>query len=152
MNCSVTTSFIWKRLFSGESMAWITSRLSILPELSERNIGQENSQGTISQKVIQTANSVIGEVALGQITPLRVKMLSESNQTSAFLFFIFKDSQWILFSLISSSLVLSAASLKIQIDVARSPWRYLSMAPINCIEQVKAITEELSLDQKIWYK
>lgn len=124
----------------------------MLPELSERNIGQENSQGTISQKVIQTANSVIGEVALGQITPLRVKMLSESNQTSAFLFFIFKDSQWILFSLISSSLVLSAASLKIQIDVARSPWRYLSMAPINCIEQVKAITEELSLDQKIWYK
>jgi len=65
----------------------------MLPELSERNIGQENSQGTISQKVIQTANSVIGEVALGQITPLRVKMLSESNQTSAFLFFIFKDSQ-----------------------------------------------------------
>lgn len=124
----------------------------MLPELSERNIGQENSQGTISQKVIQTANSVIGEVALGQITPLRVKMLSESNQTSAFLFFIFKDSQWILFSLISSSLVLSAASLKIQIDVARSPWRYLSMAPINCIEQVKAITEEFSLDQKIWYK
>lgn len=124
----------------------------MLPELSERNIGQENSQGTISQKVIQTANSVIGEVALGQITPLRVKMLSESNQTSAFLFFIFKDSQWILFSLISSSLVLSAASLKIQIDVARSPWRYLSMAPINCIEQVKAITEELSLNQKMWYK
>lgn len=54
--------------------------------LLESNIGQENSQGTITQILIQTANCGIGDIALEQRTPLRVKMWRiVGSQTSTYL-------------------------------------------------------------------
>ena len=55
-------------------MPYIRNHSHILSERNWRNIDQENSQGTISQILTQTANSVICDIALEQIIPLRAKM------------------------------------------------------------------------------
>lgn len=139
----VTCSFIWKCLFAGESMAWITS----YPE-SPRGTGYwsrktHKARFLHSRIVIQRVNSIIGEITLGQINSPKVTMfrrevtkpLPLSSSSLKIL---------LLFSLVSSSLAFFCRARESE----NSNWHYSSMASINIFDQVKAISEELSLDQK----
>lgn len=96
-----------------------------------------------SQIVIQRVNSIIGEITLGQINSPKMAMFRREVTKPLPLS---SSSLKILlpFPLVSSSLAFFCRARESE----NSNWHYSSMASINIFDQVKAISEELSLDQK----